>query len=54
MPEYCFKCGAEIRTLETCVLKGGTEKRGAEVTFRESVEGVRCRACTEPPEERAG
>ena len=35
-----------MATLETCVLPDGTEKRGAEVTFRESAEGgVRCVAC---------
>jgi hypothetical protein len=32
--------------LETCVLPDGTEKRGTEVTFRESAEGgIRCVEC---------
>jgi hypothetical protein len=34
------------RTLETCFLPDGTEKRGAEVTFQESAEGgIRCVEC---------
>ncbi|MDP9438728.1 MAG: hypothetical protein M3P49_08285 [Actinomycetota bacterium] len=36
----------QIATLETYVLPDGTEKRGAEVTFRESAEGgIRCVGC---------
>ncbi len=36
----------QIATLETCVLPDGTEKRGAEVTFREGAEGgIRCVEC---------
>lgn len=47
-PEYCDDCGREIRTLEMCVLTDGTEKRCAEVTFRESAEGgIRRRECAE-------
>lgn len=45
LPEYCESCKVQIATLETCVLPDGTEKRGAEVTFKESVEGVRCQGC---------
>ena len=45
LPEQCESCKKQISTLETCVLPDGTEKRGAEVTFRESAEGVRCREC---------
>ena len=46
LPEYCEDCGIEIRTLETCVLPDGIEKRGAEVTFKESAEGgIRCVGC---------
>ena len=30
-----------LATLRTCVLPDGTEKRGAEATFRESAEGAR-------------
>ena len=47
----CEECGRQIATLETCVLKDGPEKRGAEVTFRESIEGVLCRDCAASPEE---
>ena len=56
LPEYCSDCGAEIRTLESCVLTDGTEKMRAEVTFRERVEGVWCRGCSAKPKvaERAG
>lgn len=39
LPEYCAECGRQIATLETCVLPDGTEKRAAEVTFRESADG---------------
>jgi len=45
LPEQCESCKKQISTLEICVLPDGTEKRGAEVTFRESVEGVRCKEC---------
>ena len=46
LPEQSSSCGRQIATLETCVLPDGTEKRGAEVTFRESAEGgVRCVEC---------
>jgi len=45
LPEYCESCKRQISTLETCVLPDGTEKRGGEVTFKESVRGVRCRGC---------
>ena len=38
MPEQCEACKKQISTLETCILPDGTEKRGAEVTFRESAE----------------
>ena len=47
LPEYCESCEKQIATLETCILPGGTEKRGAEVTFRESAEGsIWCKGCT--------
>jgi hypothetical protein len=46
MPEQCETCSKQIATLETRVLPAGTEKRGAEVTFRESAEGgIRCKGC---------
>ena len=46
LPEQCTPCDRQIATLETCVLPDGTEKRGAEVTFRESAEGrIRCMGC---------
>jgi hypothetical protein len=46
LPEQCEGCKRQIATLETCVLPDGTEKRGAEVTFRESAEGgIRCQEC---------
>jgi hypothetical protein len=46
LPEQWESCKKRISTLETCVLSDGTEKRGAEVTFRESVEGgIRCIEC---------
>jgi hypothetical protein len=46
LPEQCSNCKRRIATLETCVLPDGTEKRGAEVTFRESAEGgIRCAGC---------
>jgi hypothetical protein len=46
LPEQCSSCGRQIATLETCVLPDGTEKRGVEVTFRESTEGgIRCVEC---------
>jgi hypothetical protein len=39
-------CKNQIATLETCVLPDGTEKRDAEVTFRESAQGgIRCVEC---------
>ena len=48
LPEQCESCKRQIATLETCVLPDGTEKRGAEVTFRESAEGgVRCGGCAD-------
>ncbi len=46
LPEQCSNCKKQIATLETCVLPDGTEKRGAEVTFKESAEGgIRCVGC---------
>ena len=46
LPEQCEACKKQIATLETCVLPDGTEKRGAEATFRESAEGgIRCVGC---------
>ena len=36
LPEQGASCDRQIATLETYVLPDGTEKRGAEVTFRES------------------
>ncbi len=38
LPEQCASCGRQIATLGTRVLPDGTQKRGAEVTFLESVE----------------
>ncbi len=52
LPEYCGSCKKQIPTLETCVLPDGTEKRGGEVTFKESVEGgIRCRGCADSGKE---
>ena len=46
LPEQCKSCKKQIATLETRVLPDGTEKSGAEVTFRESAEGgIRCVEC---------
>ena len=46
LPEQCESCKRQIATLETCVLPDGSEKRGAEVTFRESAEDeIQCVAC---------
>jgi DNA-directed RNA polymerase subunit RPC12/RpoP len=46
LPEQCASCGRQIATLETCVLPDGTEKRGVEVTFKESADGgIRCLEC---------
>jgi hypothetical protein len=46
LPEQCASSGRQIATLETCVLPDGTQKRGAEVSFRESAGGgIRCAGC---------
>ena len=46
LPEQCESCKKQIATLETCVLPDGTEKRCAEVTFKEGAEGgIRCVGC---------
>ena len=53
LPEQCASCGRQIATLETCVLPDDSQKRGAEVTFRESAEGgIRCTECASqhPPQ----
>jgi DNA-directed RNA polymerase subunit RPC12/RpoP len=53
LPEQCAACGRQIATLETCVLPDDSQKRGAEVTFRESAEGgIRCTECApqHPPQ----
>jgi hypothetical protein len=48
LPEQRESCKEQISTLEPCVLPGGIEKRGAEVTFRESAEGgIRCAGCAD-------
>ncbi len=48
LPEQCDYCKKQIATLEACVLPDGTEKRGAEVTFRESAEGgIWCKGCAD-------
>ncbi len=48
LPEQCETCKKQIATLETCVLPDGIEKRGAEVTFRESAEGgISCKGCAD-------
>lgn len=52
-PEQCASCRRQITTLEVCVLPDGTQKRGANVTFRESAEGgIRCTECApqHPPQ----
>jgi hypothetical protein len=48
LPEQRESCKEQISTLEPCVLPGGIEKGGAEVTFRESAEGgIRCAGCAD-------
>ncbi len=48
LPEQYETCKKQIATLETCVLPDGTEKRGAEVAFRENAEGgIRCKGCAD-------
>ena len=50
LPEQCASCGRQIATLERCTLPDGREKRGAEVTFRESAEsGILCLECASRP-----
>ena len=50
MPEICEFCKREVQALKrVIVLLTREEKRVAEVTFRESVEGVCCLYCL--PEE---
>jgi hypothetical protein len=41
MPERGETRYMVLTNLQTCVLPDGTEKRGAEVTFRESAKGER-------------
>lgn len=46
LPEICEICRREVQALErVIVLLTREEKRVAEVTFRESVEGVYCMEC---------
>ena len=46
MPEICEFCKREVQALErVIVLLTREEKRVAEVSFRESIEGVRCMDC---------
>jgi hypothetical protein len=45
LPEQCETFKRQVATLEICVLPDGTEKRGAEVTFKESIGDVRYREC---------
>ncbi|MDP9439885.1 MAG: hypothetical protein M3P49_14280 [Actinomycetota bacterium] len=46
LPEIRESCRREVQALErVIVLLSGEEKRVAAVTFRESVEGVRCLDC---------
>lgn len=46
LPEICESCRREVQALErVIVLSTLEEKRVAQVTFRESVEGVRCVDC---------
>ena len=48
LPERTEACKKQIATLETCILPDGTEKRGVEVTFKESAEGgIRCVGCAD-------
>ena len=60
LPEQCASCERQIVTLETCALPDGTEKRGAEVAFREcrgrdTLPGVReGRRVSVGPSRRAG
>jgi hypothetical protein len=53
LPEQCASCERQLAALETCVLPDDPQKRGAEVTFRESVEGgIRYTECASqhPPQ----
>ena len=46
MPEICEFCKREVQALErVIVLLTREEKRVAEVSFRESIEGVCCMDC---------
>ena len=46
LPEICERCRREVQPSErVIVLSNEQEKRAARVTFRESVEGVRCLDC---------
>jgi hypothetical protein len=46
LPEICEACRREVQALErVIVLLTREEKRAAAVSFRESVEGVRCLDC---------
>jgi hypothetical protein len=50
LPEQCETFKRQVATLEICVLPDGTEKRGAGVTLKESIEGVRYRECARTDE----
>ena len=53
LPGICESCRREVGALErVIVLLTDEEKRAARVTFRESVEGVRCLDCAPDGEER--
>ena len=53
LPEICEECRREVGALErVVVLLTDEEKRAARVSFRESVEGVRCMDCAPDGEER--
>ena len=52
LPEICESCRREVQALERVVVAlTREEKRVARVTFRESVQGVRCVDCV-PEDQR--
>ena len=54
LPEQCASCERQIATLKRCFLPDGSEKRGAEVTFRERAEGgIICLECAAHPRNRS-
>jgi ribosome-binding protein aMBF1 (putative translation factor) len=55
LPEICELCRREVEALErVIVLSTREEKRVAAVSFRESVQGVRCMDCSPPLPRKSG